>query len=89
MQDYFLHQFVVRHEQLLQDTRVVLLPGTAFGRPAEELNARIAYVNFDGGKTLQTSREISMEQNLTMHDLGDNVINVKYGIEKLIDWLKE
>ena len=30
-----------------------------------------------------------MEQNLTMHDLGDNVINVKYGIEKLIDWLKE
>ena len=84
-----IHDSAAMCEQLLQDTRVVLLPGTAFGRPAEELNARIAYVNFDGGKTLQTSREISMEQNLTMHDLGDNVINVKYGIEKLIDWLKE
>ena len=84
-----IHDSAAMCEQLLQDTRVVLLPGTAFGRPAEELNARIAYVNFDGGKTLQTSREISMEQNLTMHGLGDNVINVKYGIEKLIDWLKE
>ena len=84
-----IHDSAAMCEQLLQDTRVVLLPGAAFGRPAEELNARIAYVNFDGGKALQTSREISMEQNLTMHDLGDNVINVKYGIEKLIDWLKE
>ena len=84
-----IHDSAAMCEQLLQDTGVVLLPGTAFGRPAEELNARIAYVNFDGGKALQTSREISMEQNLTMHDLGDNVINVKYGIEKLIDWLKE
>ena len=84
-----IHDSTAMCEQLFQDTGVVLLPGTAFGRPAEELNARIAYVNFDGGKALQTSREISMEQNLTMHDLGDNVINVKYGIEKLIDWLKE
>ena len=84
-----IHDSTAMCEQLFQDTGVALLPGTAFGKPAEELNARIAYVNFDGGKALQTSREISMEQNLTMHDLGDNVINVKYGIEKLIDWLKE
>jgi aspartate aminotransferase len=84
-----IHDSTAMCEQLFQDTGVTLLPGTAFGRPAEELNARIAYVNFDGGKALQTSREISMEQNLTMHNLGDNVINVKYGIEKLIDWLKE
>ena len=84
-----IHDSTAMCEQLFQDTGVALLPGAAFGRPAEELNARIAYVNFDGGKALQTSREISMEQNLTMHDLGDNVINVKYGIEKLIDWLKE
>ena len=84
-----IHDSTAMCEQLFQDTGVTLLPGAAFGRPAEELNARIAYVNFDGGKALQTSREISMEQNLTMHDLGDNVINVKYGIEKLIDWLKE
>ena len=84
-----IHDSTAMCEQLFQDTGVALLPGAAFGRPAEELNARIAYVNFDGGKALQTSREISMEQNLTMHNLGDNVINVKYGIEKLIDWLKE
>jgi aspartate aminotransferase len=71
----------------LNDTGVALLPGIAFGRPAEELNARIAYVNFDGGKTLQTSREISMEQNLTMDDLGENAMLVKQGIENIINWI--
>jgi aspartate aminotransferase len=76
-------------EQLLQETGVALLPGKVFGRSAAELNARLAYVNFDGKEALQTSKSISVDNPLTMHDLGDNVINVKYGIEKLIDWLKE
>jgi len=73
--------------QLLKNTGVALLPGIEFGRPAKELNARIAYVNFDGGKTLLTSRKISMEQNLTMDDLGENAMLVKQGIENIIQWI--
>lgn len=39
-------------ERLLEDAGVAMLPGTAFGRPANELTARLAYVNFDGAKAL-------------------------------------
>ena len=76
-------------KQLLHETGVALLPGSVFGRDATELNARLAYVNFDGGQALKISRSFSTGSMLTMEDLGDNVLNVKDGIEKLIDWLKE
>ena len=76
-------------EQLLQETGVALLPGSAFGRSAEELNARLAYVNFDGSEALKISKLLSASSTLTMKDLGKNIDNIKAGIEKLIDWLKE
>ncbi len=34
--------------RLLEDTGVAILPGVNFGRPEDELTARIAYVDFDG-----------------------------------------
>jgi aspartate aminotransferase len=34
--------------ELLADAGVVLLPGSAFGMPAESLSARLAFVDFDG-----------------------------------------
>jgi len=39
-------------ERLLEETGVALLPGTHFGRPPEELVARLAYVDFDGGAAI-------------------------------------
>ena len=43
-------------EQLLSETGVSLLAGSAFGMPAESLTARLAYVDFDGTAALQTGR---------------------------------
>ena len=40
-------------ERLLVETGVAILPGHEFGRPAEELTARLAYVNFDGEQALE------------------------------------
>lgn len=37
---------------LLEETGVAILPGSAFGRPADELTARMALVDFDGAKAL-------------------------------------
>lgn len=37
---------------ILRDTGVALLPGSDFGRPPEELTARLAYVDFDGARAL-------------------------------------
>jgi len=39
--------------RLLDETGVALLPGTAFGRPADEWTARMAFVDFDGKTVLQ------------------------------------
>jgi aspartate aminotransferase len=39
--------------KLLEDTGVAILPGSHFGRPSDELTARIAYVDFDGGQALR------------------------------------
>lgn len=39
-------------ERLLEETGVAVLPGVDFGRPDEELTARMAYVDFDGAAAL-------------------------------------
>lgn len=42
-------------ERLLEETGVAVLPGSCFGRPAEEFSARLALVDFDGGPALQAA----------------------------------
>lgn len=39
-------------QRLLDETGVALLPGSVFGRPPEELTARIALVDFDGAQAM-------------------------------------
>ena len=43
-------------KKLLEDTGVALLPGSAFGRPDEELTARLAYVDFDGTRAISACK---------------------------------
>lgn len=45
-------------DRLLDETGVALLPGSAFGMPAEELTARLAYVDFDGAAALAAAAAI-------------------------------
>jgi aspartate aminotransferase len=52
-------------ERLLDETGVALLPGEPFGRPADELTARLSYVDFDGSAVLQALER----DNDTMVDL--------------------
>ncbi len=69
---------------ILQDTGVAILPGSDFGRDPEELTARLAFVDFDGGKALQQYPE-------------DGVLNREYllnccgrtveAVERLVNWL--
>lgn len=44
-------------EALLNDTGLALLPSYDFGRPSEELTARLSYVDFDGEMALQLAGE--------------------------------
>ncbi len=62
---------------LLQQAGVALLPGSAFGMPADELVARLSYVNFDGAAALQAN-DAELEAILSP---------VQDGLDALIGWL--
>ena len=51
-------------ERLLEETGVALLPGDAFGRPRQELTARLAYVDFDGARALTAGETVALDQPL-------------------------
>lgn len=74
-------------EAILQETGVAMLPGVSFGRPANELTVRIAFVDFDGARALTAAEQVPLDQTLdddfaVMH--GGGCIS---GIEKVIQWL--
>lgn len=46
-------------DRLLGEARVALLPGSAFGMPAEHLSTRLAYVNFDGTAALDEMADLT------------------------------
>lgn len=75
-------------EQLLKDTGVAILPGKAFERPASELTARLAYVDFDGEAALNASRQFPLDVVLGPDFLSQHCGKVLDGIDALCDWLR-
>jgi len=69
---------------LLTDTGVAILPGSSFGRPANELTARIACVDFDGAKALTGAEQISTEVELDEVFLRQHCEKVLVAVEKCV-----
>jgi len=76
-------------EKLLAETGVAMLSGEVFGRPPQELTARIAYVDFDGAKALSASETIPLDQPLPEDFTELWCFNVIKGIRILIDWVTQ
>ena len=76
-------------EALLEETGVAVLPGSAFGRPPEELSFRLAYVDFDGARALVAAREIGGRAELTDAFLRNYCHNVVQGVDRIVVWLKK
>ncbi|RMG63733.1 MAG: aminotransferase class I/II-fold pyridoxal phosphate-dependent enzyme [Calditrichaeota bacterium] len=72
--------------QLLEDTGVAILPGRAFGRPAEELTARLAYVDFDGSRALAAAEQVPSTTTLDEAFLRTYCHNVLEAIELMGQW---
>lgn len=73
-------------DRLLKETGVALLPGSSFGRPQEELTARLAFVDIDGDQLMKR-----VKLNLTKVDnsfVTKNCPHYVSGITTLINWLK-
>ena len=76
-------------KKLLEDTGVAMLPGSAFGRPPEELTARIAYVDFDGAKALAAAEAIPPHKGIDELFLQTHCSHLLEGISKLCGWIKK
>jgi aspartate aminotransferase len=74
-------------ERLLKETGVALLPGASCHRPAEELTARLAYVNFDGAKALAASETLPLDQPLPEDFIDFWCEDTVTGVQCLVDWL--
>lgn len=73
-------------EKLLAETGVALLPGTAFGMDASHLSARLAYVEFDGAKALESSQKIGLTNPLAADYVTKNFPRMLEGIQKIRAW---
>ena len=67
-------------EKLLSDAGVALLPGTAFGMKKDLYVARLAYVNFDGNKTLEAVANGKTVDESFVKELCPRVVT---GIERI------
>jgi aspartate aminotransferase len=76
-------------EALLDETGVAVLPGSAFGRPLEELSFRLAYVDFDGARALVAAREMGSRAELTDAFLRNYCHNVVQGVDRIVVWVKK
>lgn len=55
--------------RLLEEANVAILPGVSFGRSRQDLTARLAFVDFDGGAALAASENLPLE-----HPLPDDFV---------------
>ena len=74
---------------LLHDAGVAILPGSAFGRPPEELNARLAYVNFHGGRVLDAVAQFPADATLDDEFLRVHCGESLEAVDLLCDWLQQ
>ncbi|MBK9171064.1 MAG: aminotransferase class I/II-fold pyridoxal phosphate-dependent enzyme [Bryobacterales bacterium] len=74
-------------ERVLNETGVAMLPGSDFGRPAEEFTVRIAYVDFNGGHCLTAADAVPSDQPLDDAFLERHCGNVTMAVNLIGDWV--
>jgi aspartate aminotransferase len=74
-------------ERWLEELSIATLPGSAFGRPPEELTLRLAYVDFDGARALEAVSVIPREQPLEESFLRGYTPRVLAALDRLLGWL--
>jgi aspartate aminotransferase len=76
-------------ERLLAEASVAVLPGAVFERPAEELTARLAYVNFDGSAALTASEAIAPHEGLNDSFFEHYCLETLNGCRRIATWVYE
>jgi aspartate aminotransferase len=76
-------------QQLLDDTGVAILPGSAFGRPESELTARLAYVDFDGSRALAASETHPLDMPLPDEFIDHYCFKVIEAVRRIAAWIRK
>lgn len=76
-------------DRLLEETGVALLPSFDFGRPSEELTARLSYVDFDGAKALEIAQSRYQDKILDQEFMQDSCGDLLEATDQLIDWVRK
>ncbi len=83
-----IHNAAQLCQRLLDETGVAMLPGSCFGRPEQELTVRLAFVDFDGARSLAAAEQIPADQELNDDFLRQYCDKVLTAIERVCDWLQ-
>jgi aspartate aminotransferase len=83
-----IHNSKILCERLLEDTGVALLPSLDFGRPTEELTARLSYVDFDGEKALQLAAAQYAGKSLNGAFVKECAPQMIEAFRRMKDWVK-
>jgi aspartate aminotransferase len=75
-------------ESLLSDAGVAILPGEVFGRPPDELTARLSYVDFDGARALAAAEQIPPHEPLSEDYLTKYCGHTIEAVHKIYEWLE-
>ena len=74
--------------KLLEDTGVALLPGSAFGRPINELTTRLSYVDFDGTRAIAAAETVSPEKELPDDFIETHCGRLLEAVKKICKWIE-
>lgn len=74
-------------DRLMEETGVAILPGAAFARSRSELTARMAYIDFDGARTMSASEQIPLDVPLPDEFIRTWCGQVLEGTRRMIEWL--
>lgn len=74
-------------QALLEDTGIAILPASDFGFVPDKLSARLAFVDFDGGKALATASGDYADKPLDDDFVEVVCPRLKLAMDKLQDWL--
>jgi aspartate aminotransferase len=75
-------------DRLLTEAGVAILPGEVFGRPPEELTARLSYVDFDGARALAAAEQVPPHDPLSHEFLMRYCGHTLEAVQKICEWLE-
>ncbi len=74
-------------DHLLEETGVAILPGADFGRPPEELTARIAYVDFDGARAIAAMEVLPRDKPPGEEFLTTYCDRIQRAMDRVCEWV--